>query len=67
VLSAAYSTDEGKVVILANSNRTETECTIVFNEVTKVEIKTANSILEAEGRRIKVKVPALDAALVKIK
>lgn len=67
VLSAAYSSDEGKVVILANSNRTETECTIVFDEVTKVEIKTKDSATEAEGKRIKVTVPALDAALVKIK
>lgn len=67
ILGAAYSGNEGKVVILANSNRTETECTIIFDQVTKVEIKTANSTLEAEGKRIKVKVPALDAALVKIK
>ena len=67
VLSAAYSDGDKKVVILANSGCKEAESTIVFDEVTKVEIQTADSVTCAEGKRIKVAVPALDAVLVKVK
>lgn len=67
VLSAAYSSDEGKVVILANSNCAPAESTVVFDDAVQVEIQTADNISCAEGKRIKVTVPALDALLIRVK
>ena len=64
VLSAAYSDGDGKAIILANSNRTATECTIVFDKETEVVIKTNDKTTTARGKRIKLTIPALDAALV---
>ena len=69
VLASAYSDDNGgKAIVLANSNRIATECTIVFDTETVVEILCSDAEpVSAEGKRIKVTVPALDAALVKVK
>ena len=64
VLSAAYSDGDGKAIILANSNRSDTECTIVFDKETEVVIKTNDKTTSASGKRIKLTIPALDAALV---
>ena len=66
VHASAWQSENGRAVILANSAHSDTVCTVNFENVCRLEIKTAYGVENITASSVDITVPALDAALIEV-